>query len=81
MSKKRSKAELTTLEEDTRRFLSYLFAAFGNRAKSKIRAAWESGDYSDLARSEKDEQILQWLRNTHGPSWLNGLKPSTLEKQ
>lgn len=66
------------IEPFERKLLAYLFALYGNRTKTKIRHAWESGDYSKMRLGENDESTLQAMRNTRGPSWLVALKLSSL---
>lgn len=57
-----------------RRLLAYIYAKNGNRTKRLIRDAWETGIYdARLCTREDDEQMLQQLRNTRGPTWLNRL--------
>ena len=56
--------------------LLFLRAKYHNRTKQLIRDAWYDGDYSPLgiALGSNEESILQFLRNSKGPSWLAGLK-------
>lgn len=62
------------LTEAEKNLLRYIHAKLGNRAKRMIREAWETGVYdASLCSSPRDEQMLQQLRNTAGPSWLNGV--------
>lgn len=59
--------------------LRYIHAKLGNRMKRMIFEAWETGIYdSRLVSTAADEQALQELRNTFGPSWLSGVKLSQL---
>ena len=62
------------LERDELEALEYLKARFPNRWKSMIRDAWMNGDYSPLCLKENQDQLLQLLRNTRGPTWLMNLK-------
>lgn len=63
--------ELTAAE---RHLLKYIHAKLGRRAKTLIRQAWETGSYdSRLVYNPNDESLLQGLRNSHGPSWLNNV--------
>ncbi len=72
------KLELDTSESQ---YLLYLWARNGNQFKKRLRHAWETGDYSGLtvAMGSNEESMLQRLRNTHGPSWLHGLRKHELE--
>lgn len=69
--------ELTKSERD---LLAVLYESHRNRTKAMLRNAWETGDYSALTNRDRDEQILQSLRNTHGPSWLHGVRLATIQQ-
>lgn len=62
------------LDRHETRLLSYLYAMYRGRTKTMIHHAWETGDYSDLGIYAADVAVLQQLRNTRGPSWLQGLQ-------
>jgi len=62
------------LHTEQANLLSFLYAKFGNRTKALIYSAWMTGDYSALGLQGSAESQLQYLRNTHGPSWLHVLR-------
>lgn len=66
--------DIESLDDHEVQLLQFLVTVFGNRTKSKIRHAWETGDYSGMLLKSGDDAILQQLRIRLGPSWLFGLK-------
>lgn len=63
------------LDKEEMAAIEYVRAVFPNRWKKVIQEAWMTGDYSTIpGRSENLESVLQFLRNSKGPSWLFNLK-------
>ncbi len=75
MSTTRNRDDLTTEE---RELLAYLYAKFGSRTKPLIQKSWVTGATGPLGITEHQQQTLQFLRNSRGPSWLANVKLSQL---
>lgn len=67
-------ATICDLTNEEIRTLMYVRSLYPNRWKCMIREAWRTGDYSPLSLRESQDQVLQHLRNSRGPSWLVSLK-------
>lgn len=71
--------DLPELDQEEKSLLAFLYAMNGRQTKSRIRDAWESGNYSEIRGLKPgQDQTLQHLRNTHGPTWLWNLSWKTL---
>lgn len=62
------------LTQDEIDAIEYVRALFPNRWRRVLREAWMSGDYSKITSSERNESVLQGLRNARGPSWLENYR-------
>lgn len=50
------------------------FAAMNGRTwKSRLRHAWETGQYAECGAADYSH-LLQQIRNTFGPTWLVNFK-------
>jgi hypothetical protein len=62
---------MAALTFDQLTLLRIIHAKVGRKAKALIREGWQTGNYdARLLVHENAAQMLQQLRNTRGPSWL-----------